>query len=106
MKLISQNLTVADFFKNGGVLEYEVEANEIDESNPDFYKLPTIQPKLSTGFELPPSEIINYPKEAAQIVVYGDDWTRFITRVYAAGGRIIYKQISPDIYHAECTLKR
>lgn len=106
MNLISQNLTVADFFQNGGVLVYEVEANEIDESNPNFYKLPAIQPKLSTGFELPPSEIINYSKDAAQIVVYGDDWTRFITRVYTAGGRIIYTQTRPDTYQAECILNR
>ncbi|EPG6560114.1 hypothetical protein PQM29_001170 [Morganella morganii] len=104
MKLISQNLTVVDFFKNGGVLIYEVKANEVDESNPNFYKLPEIQSKLSTGFELSPPDIIHYPKEAALISAYGDDWTRFITRVYRAGGRIIYRQITPDIYHAECKL--
>ncbi|HEK2789276.1 TPA: hypothetical protein SMT85_000714 [Proteus mirabilis] len=106
MKLITQNFTVANFFKNGGVLEYEVKDSEVDESNPNFYKLPSIQSKLSTGFELRPSEIINDPKEVAKIAVYGNDWTRFIIRVYLAGGRIMYKQISPDTYHAECTIYR
>ncbi|MGR7116268.1 hypothetical protein ACU61G_16840 [Klebsiella aerogenes] len=104
MKLITQNLTPANFLANGGTLVYEVDANEVNEGNPDFHQLPTIKPKLLTGFELQPTDVINDASAAAQILAYGEDWTRFIYRVYSKGGKIIYTQISQDLYRAVCTL--
>ncbi|MFG0435090.1 hypothetical protein [Enterobacter hormaechei] len=104
MKLITQNLTPADFFANGGTIEYEVDANEVDETNPKFYELPTIKPKLHTGFELPPSTVIHEPNTAHLITAAGNNWTRFIAKIYRMNGKIIYTQITQDLYRAVCTI--
>ncbi|KNC89421.1 hypothetical protein [Trabulsiella odontotermitis] len=104
MKLITQNLTPANFLANGGTLVYEVDANEVDEGNPNFHQLPMIQPFLSSGFELKPTTVINDVSAAAQILAYGEDWTRFVYRVYSKGGKIIYTQINQNLYQAVCTL--
>ncbi|EPL8955747.1 hypothetical protein ACP6ES_07730 [Klebsiella quasipneumoniae] len=104
MKLITQNLTPEEFFANGGTLEYEVDANEVDEGNPNFHQLPTIKPLLSTGFELPPTDVIYDAASAAQIILHSEGWTRIIYLVYTNGGKIIYTQISQDLYRAVCTL--
>lgn len=104
MKLITQNLTPADFFANGGTIEYEVDVNEVNEGNPNFHQLPTIKPNLLTGFELEPTAVIDDASAAAQIIAYGEDWTRFIYRVYSRGGKIIYTQINQNLYKAVCTL--
>ena len=104
MKLITPNLTPDDFLANGGTIEFEIDANEVDESNPNFHQLPTIKPNLLTGFELKPTAVIDDASSAAQIIAYGEDWTRFIYRVYSKGGKIIYTQINQNLYRAVCTL--
>lgn len=104
MKLITQNLTPEEFFANGGTLEYEVDANEVDEGNPNFHQLPTIKPLLLKGFELPPAHVFHDPKARAQMLLYAGAWTKIIVRVYDNGGKIIYTQISQDLYRAVCTL--
>lgn len=104
MKLITQNLTPDDFLANGGVIEYEVDANEVDEGNPHFHQLPSVKPYLLTGFELKPTSVINNASAAAQILAFGEDWTRFIYHVYSKGGKIIYTQINQNLYRAVCKL--
>ncbi|HIE0651158.1 TPA: hypothetical protein ACXJNB_004318 [Serratia marcescens] len=104
MKLITTNLTPNDFFANGGTLVYEVDADEVDEGNPNFHELSTIKPLLSSGFELKPTTVIDDASAAACIVTYGGDWTRFIYRVYSKGGKVIYTQINKNSYRAVCTI--
>ncbi|EFA4269496.1 hypothetical protein HNS13_21290 [Escherichia coli] len=104
MRLITQNLTPAEFFANGGMLEYEVDASEVDEGNPNFHQLPTIKPLLLKGFELPPAEVFHDPKALAQMILYAGAWTKMIYKVYEKGGKIIYTQINPKLYRAVCTL--
>ena len=104
MKLLTQSPTLTEFLANGGKIEYEVDASEVDEGNPNFHQLPTIQPKLLTGFELIPAEVFHDPKALAQLILYAGAWTKIIYKVYQKGGKIIYTQLTPDLYKAVCTL--
>ncbi|MTC16832.1 hypothetical protein [Providencia alcalifaciens] len=104
MKLITQELSIEDFFKHGGTLEFEVESIEID-SNPNFCESGNIKPLLNTGFEItPPDTTINDIESAFLIDRYGDNWSRFVSKVYRKEGRIIYTQITNETYRARCEL--
>jgi hypothetical protein len=92
-----------EFQKNGGTIIFEIDAEDISESK-DFETSPDIQPKLGSGFELPPSTIIHSAEAQAQVLVYGSPWTIMMTDVYRRGGRIIYKQKTSGKYEATCSV--
>ena len=92
-----------DFLANGGTLTFTIGASDIASDNA-FENFALIKPYLYTGFELRPSSIIHEPKEAVQIMVYGDSWTRVVTTVYRQGGKIIYRKLSNGDFQAECSI--
>lgn len=92
-----------DFLSKGGNLTFEIDAADIDLSG-QFEKSPLIKPFLSSGFELKPSPIIDNPRDAAQILLYGDSWTCVVTLVYKKGGSIIYKKLPSGRYEAKVSV--
>ena len=92
-----------NFKKNGGSIVFEIDAEDISPSR-DFESFDSIKPKLSTGFELPPTSLIESPELQALIAVSGSVWDFIVTRVYLAGGKVIYRKQSNGKYQAECTV--
>lgn len=92
-----------DFLSNGGVLTFTIDSSDISSDN-SFENFELIKPYLYTGFELRPSSVMHEPKEAAQLYVYGDTWTRVITFVYRNSGKIIYKKLPTGSFLAECSV--
>ncbi len=92
-----------NFLDNGGSLTFVIGAQDIA-SDSSFENFELITPYLHTGFELRPSSVIHEPKEAAQILVFGDSWTRIVTTVYRNGGKIIYKKLTNGDFQADCTI--
>lgn len=91
------------FKKEGGEISFEIDASDIT-STMDFERNPLIQPKLRTGFELPPTSLIESPELQALIQVHGSDWDYILCRIYLAGGKVIYKQLENRKYEAICTV--
>ena len=89
--------------KNGGKVKFIIDENDID-STGNFKNAAIIKPYLKTGFEIPPSPIIEDPVVAANISVYGDDWTLIIAQSYMNGAKIIYKQLNDGTF--EATIKK
>ena len=94
-----------NFKKNGGSITFAIDS-EVICSNREFETSPSIQPKLQTGFELPPTSIINSPELLAQIQMHGSEWDNISCQVYLAGGNIIYKRISTGKYEATCNASK
>ena len=91
------------FKENGGTISFEIDAEDISH-NRDFERLPSLAPKLETGFELPPTSLIDSPELKAEISVYGSEWDSILCRIYLSGGRVIYKQQQNGKYEATCTV--
>lgn len=92
-----------NFKKNGGSITFEIDSEDIS-SNTDFEKYQTIQPNLTTGFELPPTSLIDSPELQALIQIHGSQWDYILCRVYLSGGNVIYKKISNGKFEAICNL--
>jgi len=93
------------FLEKGGTVSVEIDAEDVSK-DPSFEQSPLIKPYLTTGFELRPSPVIHDPKVAAEIYLYGDDWTIVIATVYRNGGSIIYKKLSNGRFQATMTMKK
>ena len=91
------------FKKNGGKISFEIDASDI-KATKDFEKNPSIQSRLKTGFELPPTSLIESPELQALIRVHGSEWDYILCRIYLAGGKVIYKQLENGKYEAICTV--
>lgn len=91
------------FKKNGGQISFEIDASDITTTK-DFETSPSIQPKLKTGFELPPTSLIESPELQALIQVHGSEWDYILCRIYLAGGKVIYQQQNNGKYEALCTV--
>lgn len=98
--LLTNGLTVQDYYKIGGVLEFELDALEVGGNSTDFEKFPSLVNILSTGFELPATSMVADPKFLAQILVHADFWTKLHAYTYAMGGSVVYKQLPSGRYHA------
>ena len=92
-----------DFKINGGSITFEIDSTDIS-STKEFENFPNIKPKLTTGFEIPPTTLIHSPELQALIQISGSHWDHIMCRVYLAGGKVIYKKISPDKYEALCII--
>ena len=92
-----------NFKKNGGSITFEIDPEDIT-STRDFETNPSIQPKLTTGFELPPTTLINTPELQALIQVHGSQWDYILCRVYLSGGNVVYKKKQNDKYEATCNI--
>lgn len=62
-----------NFKKNGGSIILEIDPEDIS-STRDFETYQSIQPKLTTGFELPPTNLIDSRELQAGIQVHGSQW--------------------------------
>ncbi|MEN4658739.1 hypothetical protein E1N66_12295 [Pantoea allii] len=100
--LLTPGLAVQDYFTNGGILEYEVDALEIGGSSTEFESYESLKDHLDSGFEIPPSFIIHEPSVLAQILALADFWTRIHAYTYAKGGRVVYTRQPSGLYHAKC----
>jgi len=94
-----------NFKKNGGSITFTVDSGDIC-SNREFETSPSIKPNLRTGFELPPTSIINSPELQAQVQMHGSEWENILCHIYLAGGNVIYKQISTGKYEATCNASK
>ncbi|EFE9869298.1 hypothetical protein GA062_24985, partial [Escherichia coli] len=55
---VTPGITIDDFFKNGGTIEYEITSDEISPNNPNFENWDSIKDSLYTGFYFPVSDAI------------------------------------------------
>lgn len=92
-----------NFKKNGGSISFEIDPEDIS-STREFETFPSIQPNLQTGFELPPTSLIDTPELQALIQVHGSEWDYILCRIYLAGGNVIYKQLPSGKYEAACSV--
>ena len=92
-----------NFKKNGGSITLEIDPEDIS-STRDFETYQSIQPKLTTGFELPPTNLIHSRELQAEIQVHGSQWDYILCRVYLSGGNVIYKQKPNCKYEATCNI--
>lgn len=99
----AKNQEWESFKKNGGSITFEIDPEDIS-STKDFETYPSIQPKLTTGFELQPTSMINTPELQALIQVHGSRWDYILCRVYLSGGNVIYKKKQNGKYEATCNI--
>lgn len=92
-----------NFKKNGGSIAFEIDLKDIS-STQEFEEYPSIKPNLTTGFELPPTSLIDTPELQALIEVHGSEWDYILCRVYLAGGKVVYKKLANGRYEATCTV--
>jgi hypothetical protein len=64
---------------------------------------PAVAPVLSTGFEMPPSSIINEPISANEILTKVDTWGQVQVLIYKRGGKIVYRKLPDGRYEAKIT---
>jgi hypothetical protein len=88
-----------NFLNNGGTVTSLIEPEDIDVTRA-FETSTIIKPQLKTGFELTPPGGFDAPQNAAMIIAYGGAWINVIRQVYSRGGKIIYKQLQPNLYEA------
>lgn len=94
-----------DFKRRGGTIIFEIDSEDIS-STKEFETFPAIQPNLKTGFELPPTSLIDTPELQALIQVRGSEWDYILCRIYLAGGNVIYKQLPNGKYEAKCNVPK
>ena len=99
----AKNQEWKNFKINGGSISFEIDPEDIA-STRDFESCPSIQPNLDTGFELPPTSLIDTPELQALIQVYGSQWDYILCRVYISGGHVIYKRMPNGKYEATCNI--
>jgi len=92
-----------NFKKNGGSITFEIDPEDIS-STKDFETNPSIQPRITTGFELPPTSLIDMPELQALIQVYGSRWDYIVCMVYLSGGKVVYKKKPNGKYEAICNI--
>lgn len=100
--LLTTGLTVSDYYRNGGVLEFELDALEVGGNSTEFETYHSLKNKLHIGFELPPTVIIHDPETLAQIRALSDSWTKLHAYTYARNGSIVYKKLPSGLYNARC----
>jgi len=100
--LLTAGLTVHGYYANGGILEFELDALEVGGTSTEFEAFNSLKNYLDRGFQLPPTIIIYDESILAQILAYGDFWTRIHAYTYAKGGTVIYKRQPSGLYHARC----
>lgn len=93
------------FKKEGGDIIFEIDAEDIS-SGREFESFPSIKPNLKTGFELPPTSMIEDPELQVLISVYGSAWGCIFARVYLSKGKVIYRQLDNGKYEAHCSVPK
>ncbi len=91
------------FKANGGSVTFEIDGTDIS-YDAAFEKLPSLQAKLSTGFEIPPTPLIETAELQALIQVHGSEWDYILCRIYLAGGKVVYRKLGNGKYEAVCTV--
>lgn len=98
------NQEYINFLENGGQITFVIDSEDISNDS-SFENFEPIKPYLYSGFEIRPSTIIHDPEVAAQLLVYGDSWTKVTTFVYRNGGKIIYrKRKDTGKFQADCSI--
>lgn len=93
-----------EFKRFGGEITFEIDATDINRDR-SFERLPSIAPLLKTGFEIPPTSLIDSPELQALVQLHGSEWDYIFCRIYLAGGSVEYKQNSNGKYDAKCKVK-
>jgi len=91
------------FKANGGSITFEIDGTDISH-DAAFEKLPSLQPQLTTGFEIPPTPLIETAELQALVQAHGSEWEYIFCRIYLAGGKVIYRQLGNGKYEATCTV--
>ena len=90
-----------EVLQKGGNLVFIINTSDI-ENGGAFENIDSIKSNLYTGFELPPSPLVD--KMIAEIIVYGDTWGGVIAYVCGCRGRITYKKIGDNHFEAVCDI--
>lgn len=93
------------FMKNGGDIVLEIDPTDISQTR-EFEKFPSLVDKLDSGFELPPTTLIQAKELLAQIHLYGSEWDKIFATVYICGGKVFFKRVSEDKYQAVCMIPK
>lgn len=91
------------FKVKGGSIMFEIDRTDISH-DAAFETLASLQSKLRTGFEIPPTSLIETPELQALIQLHGSEWDRILCRIYLAGGKVVYRQLENGKYEAVCTV--
>lgn len=92
-----------EFLAQGRDLRIVVRKEDVTSDRP-FEQTPIFATRLSSGFELPPSLPQHPPQGQEQIQRYKADWAHITTTIYRFGGRILYREISPEAYEIKLEL--
>jgi hypothetical protein len=100
MKYADEELEVIrGVIEHGGIYTIEIDASEIPMTEVEE-AWDGIAPVLTSGFEMPPSTVIQDPVAANEILTKVDTWGQIVVLVYRSGGRIIYRKLHSGRYEA------
>lgn len=91
------------FKANGGSITFEIDGTDISH-DAAFENLPSLKSRLKSGFEIPPTSLIETAELQALILVHGTQWDDILRRIYLAGGKVVYRQLGNGKYEATCTV--
>ena len=92
-----------DFKANGGSITFEIDVTDISH-DAAFEESSSLQGKLTTGFEVPPTPLIETAELQALIKFHGSEWDYILCRIYLAGGKVVYRKLGNGKYEAFCTV--
>jgi hypothetical protein len=90
-----------NFKQHGGSITFMIDREDISSTN-DFENFPEIQPHLETGFEIPPTCLIQTPELQALIATHGSTWDYILCRIYLSDGKVTYRKLENGRYEAIC----
>ncbi len=100
---VEKNAEWNAFKSSGGTIVFEIDGTDINRDLA-FEREPYLKDRLSTGFEIPPTPLIETPALQALIQVHGSEWDFILCRIYLAGGNVVYRQLEGGKYEATCTV--
>lgn len=92
-----------EFKKNGGSITFEIDATDISH-DAAFENMSSLQDTLESGFEIPPTPLIETAELQALIQVHGSEWNYIFCSIYLAGGKVVFRKKANGKYEAECTV--
>lgn len=91
-----------EILKHGGTHTMVIAKSDI--SSNDFEQLETVKPHLEIGFRIPMPPIPGDAKEAADMIVYGDEWAKLLIRLQLRGGDVTYRKRADGKFEATITI--
>lgn len=87
---------------DGGEFSCNLDLSDLSHTD-DIENWEFIKPNLQSGFELPPTSVLN-GAQIYEIRRYADAWANVVLTVYNAGGRITYRKLPSGEYCADCSI--